>query len=124
LTVADLLHDGAHPSSEVGRLVIALVTATAGLLVTVGLEAAGRTRATLAAAGIALACSFLVSGLDRFDIWFERMRGDPVAEYQIVAKEGLELVGWSLVALALWDESLRRRRRARLVARPEAVVSV
>ncbi len=26
-----------------------------------------------------------------------------------MAKEGLELLGWSLVALALWDEALRRR---------------
>jgi hypothetical protein len=56
-----------------------------------------------------LAASFFVTGLDRLDHWFERERGDPIAEYQIVAKEGLELLGWSLVALALWDEALRRR---------------
>ena len=59
-------------------------------------------------ATIVLAGSFLVGGLERFDpMRFQRERGDPIAEYQIVAKEGLELLGWSLVALALWDEALR-----------------
>jgi hypothetical protein len=110
LTVADLLHDGAHPSSHTGRLVIGVVGAVAVFLCAVAVEAAPRPRWVLAAAAVVLAGSFLVSGLDRVDIWFERMRGDPVAEYQIVAKEGLELVGWSLVALALWDEAVRRSR--------------
>jgi hypothetical protein len=63
----------------------------------------------VAAAGLLLAASFLVGGLDRIDRRFDADRGDPIAEYQIVAKEGLELLGWSLVALALWDEALRRR---------------
>jgi hypothetical protein len=110
LTLADLLHDGAHPSSHLGRVVIGVVTATAVFLFAVAMESARRTRSTLTVAAVVLTGSFLVSGLDRLDIWFERMRGDPVAEYQIVAKEGLELAGWSLVALALWDEALRRRR--------------
>jgi hypothetical protein len=122
LTVADLLHDGAHPSSSVGRRVIELVAVAAVLLLVLAVDATVRARASLAAAAVVLAASFLVSGLDRFDVWFERMRGDPVAEYQIVAKEGLELVGWSLVALALWDEALRRRppmpRAARRPAGP------
>jgi hypothetical protein len=56
-----------------------------------------------------LAVSFLIIGLDRLDRRFERERGDLIAEYQIVAKEGLELIGWSLVALALWDAALERR---------------
>jgi hypothetical protein len=60
-------------------------------------------QATLAVGGCALVGSFLVMGLDRFDPWFARERGDAVAEYEIVAKENLELLGWSLVALALWD---------------------
>lgn len=111
LTLADLLHDGAHPSSQTGRLVIGVVAATAVFLFGVAVGGAARTRSTLAVAAAVLASSFLVSGLDRVDIWFERMRGDPVAEYQIVAKEGLELIGWSLVALALWDEGLRRSGR-------------
>lgn len=112
LTIADLLHDGAHLSSHTGRLVIGLVAVTGILLIIVAVESAGRTRATLAIAAIALVGSFLVSGLDHFDIWFERMRGDPVAEYQIVGKEGLELIGWGLVALALWDEANQRRHAA------------
>jgi hypothetical protein len=72
---------------------------------------------TLLLTGALLLCSFLVSGLDRYDHRFERERGDPIAEYQIVAKEGLELLGWSLVALALWDEALRRRRARVPIAR-------
>jgi hypothetical protein len=111
LMLADLRHDGAHLSSHTGRLVIGLVVATFILLIAVGVESTARTRVTLAAATVVLGGSFLVSGLDHFDIWFERRRGDPVAEYQIVAKEGLELVGWSLVALALWDEHIRRQAR-------------
>jgi hypothetical protein len=112
LTIADLLHDGAHLSSSVGRVVIGLVAATGILLAAVAIEATGRTRAALGAAAMALVGSFVVSGLDHFDVWFERVRGDPVAEYQVVGKEGLELIGWGLVALALWDEAIRRRRPA------------
>ena len=63
---------------------------------------------------LVLCGSFLVTALDEVDAGrFERERGDPIAEYQIVAKEGLELLGWSLVALALWDEASRRRPRSR-----------
>jgi hypothetical protein len=82
----------------------------------IAVNAAPRTRSTLAAAGVVLASSFFVSGLERVDIWFERMRGDPIAEYQIVAKEGLELIGWALVALALWDEAVRNSRKAHAAA--------
>lgn len=113
LALADLVHDGAHPSSHAGRFVIGVVFAGAACVSAVAVDAAPRTRWTLAAAGVVLASSFLVSGLDRVDIWFERMRGDPVAEYQIVAKEGLELAGWSLVALAIWDEAVREPRKPR-----------
>jgi hypothetical protein len=66
-----------------------------------------RVRTTSAAASLALASSFLAAGLERFDRVFERARGEPIAECRVVAKEGLEAVGWSLVALALWDEALR-----------------
>lgn len=109
LTIADFLHDGPHLSSHTGKLVIGLVAVTGILLTAVAADSAGRTRITLVVAGLALVGSFLVSGLDHFDIWFERERGDTVAESQIVGKEGLELIGWSLVALALWDEAIRRR---------------
>lgn len=110
LAVADTLHDGPHPySGGGGWYVIALVVATGAFLGHVGLESGVRTRATLGVAGVILVASFLVNGLDRADQWFERARGDPIGEYQIVAKEGLELLGWSLVALALWDEAFPRR---------------
>lgn len=109
LTVADLLHEGAHPASRDGSIVVGLVVAAAILLATVALAAGRRARLTLLVAACLLAGSFLASGLDRFDEWFARGRGDPVGELRIVAKEGLELLGWSLVGLALWDEALRRR---------------
>jgi hypothetical protein len=111
LTVADAFHDGAHPSSTNGRLVIGLACVAALLLALSLLGSSLRARAVVAAAGLLLAASFLVGGLDRIDRRFDADRGDPIAEYQIVAKEGLELLGWSLVALGLWDEALRRRGR-------------
>jgi hypothetical protein len=110
LTLADLLHDGAHPSSRSGPYVIALALAAVLLLVAVSADSCPRARLTFASAALFLASSFFVTGLDRIDGRFEHERGDPMAEYQIVAKEGLELLGWSLVALGLWEEALRRRR--------------
>ena len=111
LTLADLVHDGPHPASAVGWLVIAVVVATGASARRRRARSGVRARATLAAAGCAArrlvpASTRSTSSTQRF----ERERGDPIAEYQIVAKEGLELLGWSLVALALWDEALRRRR--------------
>jgi hypothetical protein len=110
LTVADAVHDGPHPASTVGWFVIAMVVATGVLLLSVGTTSGFRARVLLGVAGCMLVGSFCVNALDQVDAQrFERERGDPIAEYQIVAKEGLELLGWSLVALALWDEALRRR---------------
>ena len=108
LTVADMRHDGAHPSHTAGLFVIALVVCIVGLLAVVGVRGGVRDRVTLAVAVCFLAISFFITGLDRFNQWFERQRGDPIAEYQIVAKEGLELGGWAFVALALWDMALRQ----------------
>lgn len=119
LTVADLVHDGAHPSSFTGTAIIGVACATAILLGFAGLTAGRRARATLSTALVCLSTSFLIIGLDRADHRFERARGEPIAEYQIVAKEGLELIGWALVAVALWDEALGRRRRG--CSRPSTV---
>jgi len=116
LTLADLFHDGAHPSSAKGWYVIVFVAVAAALLGVVGLGAGTRCRATLAVAVLVLASSFFVTGLDRLNHRFQRARGEKTAEFEIVSKEGLELLGWSLVALALWDEAFRRRRA--LVAVP------
>jgi len=112
LTLADIVHSGPHPSSTLGWLVIATVFATGIFLVDVAVTSGRRARVTLGAAGCVLIVSFAVNALDQVDAQrFERERGDPIAEYQIVTKEGLELLGWSLVALALWDEALRAARR-------------
>jgi hypothetical protein len=121
LMLADLIHDGAHPSSAKGWYVIGLVAVAAGLLGLVARAARAQARVTLVVAALVLASSFFVTGLDRLDHRFERARGERTAEYEIVAKEGLELLGWSLVALALWDEAFRRRRA--LVAVPIARAS-
>jgi hypothetical protein len=119
LTVADAVHDGPHPASTVGWLVIAMVVATGALLLSVGTTSGSRARVLLGVAGCMLVGSFCVNALDQVDAQrFERERGDPIAEYQIVAKEGLELLGWSLVALALWDEALRRRGRTSTATTP------
>ena len=109
LALADLLHVGAHPSVRTGLFVIALVVGSVGLLAFIAVEMGVRARVMLAVGVAFLAGSFLIDGLDRLDGWFERERGDAVAELQIVAKEGFELLGWSLVALALWDEAVRLR---------------
>jgi len=101
------MHDGAHPFRRAGPLVIAIVVATAVLLAIIAADAAHRARVTLVVAAAVLGGSFLAAGLDRLE-WFDRDPGEPIAEYRVVAKEGLELLGWSLVALALWDEALRR----------------
>jgi hypothetical protein len=111
LTLADLLHDGAHPMRRGGPLVIVAVAMTLVLLAVVARHSSTVFGVTVVAATLALAGSFLVGGLERFDpARFQRERGDPITERQIVLKEGLELLGWSLVALALWDEAIRRGR--------------
>jgi hypothetical protein len=109
LTLADVVHDGPHPASPVGWVVMSGVLAAGVLLAVLAGSATRRTRITVAAATCLLVASFLVNGLDQYDQRFERERGDSLREYEIVAKEGLELLGWSLVALALWDAALRRR---------------
>src|SRR6476659_3666654 len=96
LMLADVFHDGAHPSSAKGWYVITLVALTGGLLGAVAFAAGTRARAALAVALLVLASSFFVTGLDRLDHRFERARGETTAEYEIVAKEGLELLGWAL----------------------------
>jgi hypothetical protein len=70
-----------------------------------------RARCTLTVGLVALSASLVAGELPQIDQWFERARGDPVIEWQIVAKQGLELAGWWLVAVALWDAAGLARRR-------------
>jgi hypothetical protein len=107
LMLADVLHDGAHTETTHGMVVIGLVCVTGALLLVIAASSTRRVRTTLFLAGGLLVGGFVVSGLDRVDPWFERARGDPIAEYQIVAKEDFEVLGWALVALALWDAASR-----------------
>jgi hypothetical protein len=107
LTIDDVIHDGPHPSSWSGKVVIACVVGTVALLVVLASRMEPRARLTALVAIGMLAASFVVSDVDHLVRWFESDRGDIVDELQIVAKEALELGGWSLVALALWDQALR-----------------
>ena len=111
ITLADLLHDGAHPSRS-GFLVIALVIATVCVLVMLVLGTSARVRTTVTIGICLLAGAFLTSGLDRIGDPFRGERGDVVVEWRIVVKEGFELAGWSLVALGLWDAVVGRRAPA------------
>lgn len=121
LTLADVIHDGPHPVSPTGAFVFTVVVVTGALIATLAITSGTRTWMTLAVAGCLLLASLVVSTLAHVDPErFERVRGDPVTEYQIVAKEGLELLGWSLVALALWDEALRLRAPAKTASEPDS----
>ena len=65
-----------------------------------------RPAVTLMAGLTALVATLVVGQLPELEQWFERARGDQIIELQIVAKQGLELLGWSLVALGLFDSAV------------------
>lgn len=79
----------------------------------------GERRAALALAVglVALMATLFAGQLPWIDDWFDRTRGDPIIESQIVLRQGLELVGWGLVALGVWDAALGTRT-ARKVVQP------
>jgi hypothetical protein len=117
VTIADVVHAGPHPSSKVGWVVTAAAMSTVLMLIFLAARLGTAGRAMVAAGAFALAASFVVHDLAKLSPErFAQERPDAVNEYQIVAKEGLELLGWSLVALALWDEALRRRTAVRAPA--------
>ncbi len=99
------------------RDVTAFVTLTLtglAILAAAALAAAGggvRAAITLLAGLAALAATLFVGELPDLEQWFERARGDTIIELQIVAKQGLELGGWALVALGAWDRAWPVRRR-------------
>jgi hypothetical protein len=111
VALEDLLH--LRPGVRTIADLVTGITAVAGLglLAHFVLDKAGggyRARAMLALGLLALAGSLLVGALPELEQWFERARGDPIIEWQIVAKQGLELVGWWLIAMGLWDAALQR----------------
>lgn len=112
LTVACLVLIGFDDVAGVDRNAAAAATlivtglaiaATAGLTAAAG-SAGYRAAVTIAAGLVALVATLFVGQLPELDQWFERARGDSIIEAQIVLKQGLELAGWALVALGLWDE--------------------
>jgi len=80
-------------------LAVAITAANAG-------EAGTRPAATIATGLVALVATLVVGQLPELAPWFERARGDMVIELQIIVKQGLELAGWSLVAIGLWDRAV------------------
>lgn len=64
-----------------------------------------RPAVTIAAGLVALVATLVVGQLPELAPWFERARGDEIIELQIIAKQGLELAGWGLVTLGLWDRA-------------------
>ncbi len=92
--------------------------ATTALAVAAG-KAGRRSALTMLTGLAALMATLFIGQLPWLHQWFERARGDTIIELQIVVKQGLELVGWSLVALGVWDAAQGARtwtaavRRAR-----------
>ncbi len=69
-------------------------------------ESGTRAAITITAGLMGLVATLVIGQLPELAPWFERARGDPIIELQIIAKQGLELAGWGLVALGLWDRAL------------------
>ena len=109
LTLADLVHDGAHPARNTGKVVVLLAALTLAMTFLVVLGAFRRARVTFAVGVGLLACSFMLSQVREFDPTFDWRHGQRAHELRIVAKEGFELAGWALIGLMLWDVCLARR---------------
>jgi hypothetical protein len=88
----------------ISGLAIVAVAAFAAADVPIGVRPA----VTLMAGLAALVATLVVGQLPELEQWFERARGDQIIELQIVAKQGLELLGWALVALGLFDRAVAR----------------
>lgn len=108
----DLTQATIGTASLTGLAVLATAGVTAALTVAVAFSSGARPRTAIVAGLVALAASLASGEAPNVNSWLERARGDPIIEYQIVAKQGLELIGWWLIALGLWDRALGARRIA------------
>ena len=119
IAVEDLLQASAGMSTPGGLAVTMSATAATAMLVAVVGPAEARTTLALVAGLGALAASLVVGQLPELEQRFERARGDGLIEVQIVAKQGLELAGWCLVAIVVWDIALAQSQgRTPVAARP------
>lgn len=105
LTLDDLAQESAGFASTRGVVVLAIAGAAAGLALLIAGVAGGRVGWTLLLGLGALACSVAVGEAPEVINWLERARGERLAELQIAVKQGLELAGWWLIALGLWDRA-------------------
>lgn len=109
LTLADLVHDGAHPGRSTGKVVIALAVLAIVMVLLVVLTAFTRAKIMFAVAVGLLAGSFMISQVRELDPTFDWRHGQLAHELRVVAKEGFELAGWAFLGLVLWDVALARR---------------
>jgi hypothetical protein len=103
----DALHRDVGDSSPTELLVLASAALTAVLIAAIGSRESNRVRAALLVGLVLLVGDVVVGHLDQVIPWLERDRGERIAELVIVAKQGLELAGWALIALGIWDAALR-----------------
>ena len=97
------LHPGRHSApDDLTTLVAVAGVALLGAVIGDGSNG-GRARTMIALGLVILGASLVLDALPELDEWFERARGDPIIEWQIVAKQGFEVAGWWLVAMGLWD---------------------
>ena len=94
---------------------VALAVTTVSIVAAASFAAAdqpGGTRAavTIGVGLVALAGALAMGQLPELEQWFERTRGDRIIELQIIVKQGLELAGWGLVAIGVWDTALAAQR--------------
>ena len=106
IAVEDLLQASVGVSTPGEIAVTMTATAASAMLVAVERPAESWTTVALVAGLGALAASLVLGQLPELEQWFERARGDRIIELQIVAKQGLELAGWWLVAIVVWDIAL------------------
>jgi len=116
----DLVHTGLGGTSPSQLFVLASAALMTALIFAIGSREGARVRWSLLAGVALLVAAIAVGDLDQVIPWLERDRGERIAELQIVAKQGLELAGWALVSLAIWDAALRRSSAASESARPTA----
>ena len=118
----DLLQADHDLRSKGGAMVLVMLALAALLIAAVSLAMTSTQRLL----SLASLCLLVVAGLggemyDRVSrsADLSHSRGDVVYEIKIVAKQGSELVGWGLLAIALWAAASRRGPHLTASASPE-----
>lgn len=112
IAIDDTLHTGDRGTGTYGLVVIATLFAGGALATWVALRTAGTARACLLV-GLGLLvvdakAPFLYDQLMN-TVQLAPRRGDFLYELGVVLDEGMELMGWVLVTVGLWDAALAAR---------------